>query len=468
MRLNAKLFQTSTFRLAALYLILFAISVGALLGYVYWNTALLLERQTDETIRAEVQGLADQYRLRGLRGIIDTIQRRSQENTGSVYLLIDADNRRVAGNLDKLPAEASTDENWIEFPLVVRHGGAEEQHVARGFHTDLSGDYELVVGRDVEALRQFAGIIRKTLFWALAIAIVLGLSGGLLMSRNFLHRVDAITAASRTIMDGNMSGRMPVTGSGDELDRLALALNEMLDQIVRLMAGLQEVSSNVAHDLKTPLTRIKARVEGALRSGVTGEYREALEKTVEESDRLLQTFNALLSIARAEAGQSRAGLEPVDARTMLADVAELYEPMAEEAGGKLVVDANVELPVLADRQLLSQALSNLIDNALKYGAKEGEAPAIAVSGMLADGKVMIAVGDHGEGIPEQDRAHVTERFVRLEASRSRPGNGLGLSLVAGVMKLHGGQLVLEDNHPGLLATLVLPLCKSVPLAPVGR
>ncbi len=460
MRLNAKLFQTSTFRLAALYLILFAISVGALLGYVYWNTALLLERQTDETIRAEIQGLADQYRLRGLRGIIDTIQRRSQEDTGSVYLLTDAGDRRIAGNLDKLPAEASTNENWIEFPLVVRHGGAEEQHVARGFHTDLSGDYELVVGRDVEALRQFAGIIRNTLFWTLAIAIVLGLGGGLLMSRNFLHRVDAITAASRTIMGGDMSGRMPVAGSGDELDRLALALNEMLDQIERLMAGLQEVSSNVAHDLKTPLTRIKARVEGALRSGVTGEYREALEKTVEESDRLLQTFNALLSIARAEAGQSRAGLEPVDARTILADVSELFEPMVEEAGGKLVVIANVPMPVLADRQLLAQAISNLIDNAIKYGLSGDEALAITVSGLVTEGKAMIEVGDHGEGISEADRGRVTGRFVRLEASRSRPGNGLGLSLVAGVMKLHGGQLVLEDNYPGLRAKLVLPLHRA--------
>ncbi|MGH6908451.1 MAG: sensor histidine kinase, partial [Aestuariivirga sp.] len=305
--------------------------------------------------------------------------------------------------------------------------------------------------------RQFAGIIRKTLFGALAIALVLGLGGGLLMSRNFLHRVDAITAASRSIMGGNMADRMPVSGTGDELDRLALALNAMLDQIERLMAGLQEVSSNVAHDLKTPLTRIKARVEGALRSSATNEYREALEKTVEESDRLLQTFNALLSIARAEAGQSRSALEPVDARTILADVAELYQPVAEEQGGRLRIDASEELHVLADRQLLAQAINNLIDNALKHGAREGEGPEITVSGMVAGGNIEISVGDRGEGIPETDRERVVERFVRLDRSRSRPGNGLGLSLAAGVMKLHGGHLVLDDNHPGLLAKLVLPL-----------
>ncbi|MBI2719367.1 MAG: HAMP domain-containing protein [Rhizobiales bacterium] len=460
MQLNYKILQTSTFRLSALYLLLFAISVAALLGYIYLNTTVLLERQTDDTIRAEVQGLADQYRLRGLAGIIETIQRRSREDTGSIYLLADPNNKAVAGNLDTLPNQATTDSEWIEFALDVKHGGLVEQHEARAFHADLTGNYELVVGRDVEPLRQFAGIIRGTVYWALGIALVLGLGGGLLMSRNFLRRVDAITEASRSIMDGNMAGRMPVSGSGDELDRLALALNAMLEQIERLMAGMKEVSSNVAHDLKTPLTRIKANVESALRSGNDEEYREALEKTVEESDRLLQTFNALLSITRAESGQSRSGLEPLDARAILDDVAELYEPMAEELGGGLVVEADGELPVMADRQLLAQALNNLIDNALKYGAKEGEAPQITVSGRVDGDKVVIAVGDRGDGISEQDREHVVERFVRLDSSRSRPGNGLGLSLVSGVMKLHGGSLQLGDNHPGLLAKLVLPLHRA--------
>jgi signal transduction histidine kinase len=452
-----KLLRTSTFRLAALYLILFAISVGALLGYVYWNTAILLERQTDETIRAEVQALADQYRIRGLNGIIDTIRRRSADDSGSVYLLADSEGRPVAGNLTKLPDMPEDRASWIEFPLEISKGQGRERHVARAFHTDLEGDFELVVGRDVEALRQFANIIRSTIYYALAIALVLGLGGGVLMSRNFLRRVDAITEASRTIMDGNMAGRMPVHGSNDELDRLALALNEMLDQIERLMAAMTEVSSNVAHDLKTPLTRIKARVEAALRSGSTDEYRSALERTVDESDRLLATFNALLSIARAEAGQARSGLVGLDASAIITEVAELYEPMAEEAGGALTCDAPAGLSVLGYRQLLAQALINLIDNALKYGASPGEAPEISVSGWVDDDKVMIAVRDHGVGIAPEDRGRVTDRFVRLDASRSQPGNGLGLSLVSGVMKLHKGTFVLEDNHPGLTAKLVLPL-----------
>lgn len=452
-----KLLKTSSFKLAAVFLLVFALSVGGLLGYVYLNTSVLLESQTDDTIRAEVQALADQYQLRGLAGIIDTVRRRSQEDTGSVYLLTDPAGNRIAGNIDKLPPQAQNDDlNWIEFPVEVRVGGEVESHAVRAFHADLDGDYELVVGRDVEALRKFDALIRRTLVVTLGLAVIVGLGAGFLTSRNFLRRVDSITAASRGIMNGNMAGRMPVSGSGDELDRLAQALNEMLDQIERLMTGMKEVSSNVAHDLKTPLTRIKARVESALRSGEASEYREALDKTVEESDRLLQTFNALLSIARAEAGQSRAGLVAVDASDILSDVTDLYEPLVEEEGGRLVLHAEPGLLVNGDRQLIAQAVSNLIDNALKYGTVD-EAPAeITVEGSHDRDRVVISVSDRGPGIAEIDRERVLERFVRLDESRSKPGNGLGLSLVAGVMKLHGGAVTLEDNAPGLRVRLVLP------------
>ncbi len=458
MQFNPKILKTSTFRLAAIYLLVFAVSVGAILAYVYWNTAGLLERQTDATIRAEVQALADQYRILGLRGIVDTIERRSAERGGGIYLLADAGDKRVAGNLESVPPQMIDESGWIDFPLDIKIGQTLQRRSARAFHADLTGDYELVVGRDVQESRLFADIIRRTLYWALGIALVLGLGGGWLTSRNFLRRVDAITDASRTIMGGDLSSRMPVAGSGDELDKLARSLNEMLDQIERLMTGMKEVTSNVAHDLKTPLTRLKARVESALRSNSKSEYRAALDKTIEESDRLLQTFNALLSIARAESGQSRDMLQAIDAREIVEDVAELYEPIAEEAGGTLTVSVVPGLNVLADRQLLSQALSNLVDNALKYGVtEENPKPQIEITGRLEEGSVVIFVADRGAGIPPEDRARVLDRFVRLEPSRSKPGNGLGLSLVAGVMKLHGGALLLEDNEPGLRAKLVLPL-----------
>lgn len=456
-----KLLKTTSFRLSAVFLLIFALSVGGLLGYVYLNTSVLLESQTDDTIRAEVQALADQYQLRGLAGIIETVRRRSQEDTGSVYLLTDPQGDRIAGNIDKLPPQAHNDDlDWIEFPVEMRVGGETESHTVRAFHADLDGDYELVVGRDVQVLRKFDAIIRRTLIVTLGLALIVGLGAGYLTSRNFLRRVDSITAASRGIMNGNMAGRMPVSGSGDELDRLALALNEMLGQIERLMTGMKEVSSNVAHDLKTPLTRIKARVESALRSGDAAEYREALDKTVEESDHLLQTFNALLSIARAEAGQSGASLVPVDVSDILSDVTDLYEPLVEEEGGTLKHQTEPGLLVNGDRQLIAQAVSNLIDNALKYGTVEETPAEITVEGARDSGSVVITVADRGSGVAESDRQRVLERFVRLDESRSRPGSGLGLSLVAGVMKLHGGSVQLEDNAPGLRVKLVLPSQKA--------
>ncbi|MFZ5678001.1 MAG: HAMP domain-containing sensor histidine kinase [Pseudomonadota bacterium] len=453
-----KLFHTSTFRLSAVYLIVFILSVGAILAYIYWNTAGLLERQTDETIRAEVQGLADQYRIRGLDGVLDTVRRRSSDDSGSIYLLTTPEGVRMAGNLVSVPDEiAIEDSGWTEFPFNVKTSTGTEPHRARAYYTELPGENVLVVGRDIEDMRQFATIIRNTLITGTLIALALGIGGGLLTSRNFLRRVDAITDASRSIMQGDLSGRMPVQGTGDELDRLASSLNQMLDQIERLMRGMQEVSSNVAHDLRTPLTRIKARAESALRSGAEGDFKAALEQTIDESDRLLQTFNALLSIAKAESGQSREGLQPVDAAVILNEVAELYEPFAEDQGGSLKTEISGELNVRANRQLLAQAISNLVDNALKYGESPASGtPEIHVTGGIEGDEAVITVSDRGRGVAPEDRLHVLERFVRLDESRSRPGNGLGLSLVAGVMKLHDGRVMLEDNGPGLKVKLVLP------------
>jgi signal transduction histidine kinase len=453
-QLNTKVFSTSTFRLAAIYFSLFALSVAAILTYIVYNTVGLLERQIDETIRAEVLGLSDQYRLRGLRGVVDVIQRRSDDNNATIYLLVNPDSQRLVGNLEKLPKEVGPESGWIDFPLTVKLADGPVLHTARAYHTDLSGGFQLLVGRDVDELRQFSDLIWRTIYVAVPISLLLGLGGGFLTSRNFLRRVNDITGASRSIMDGDLSQRMPVKGTNDELDRLSLSLNEMLDQIERLMAGMKEVTSNVAHDLKTPLTRLRARVDAALRSSDPEEYRAALTQTIDESDRLLQTFNALLSIARAEAGQSREGLQTIKLNDVLEDVAELYEPLVEDAGGRLTWAVDGDLEVRADRQLMSQAVSNLIDNAIKYG---GSGVTIDLQGSALKDSAHVIVADNGSGIPESDRERVKGRFVRLDESRTKPGNGLGLALVSSVMKLHGGQLILEDNGPGLRVRLVLPL-----------
>jgi signal transduction histidine kinase len=454
--ISLNLLRTSTFRLAAVYLFVFALSVAAILGYVYWNTAVLLERQIDNSIRSEIATIANEYQQTGLPGLLEAMDRRSELESNHVYLFTNPLGRRLAGNLNALPVAATGRSGWIDFSYAVETAQGLDRRAARAYYSELEDGYRVLIGRDVDELRQFGRIIRTSLLWAVAITLVLGLSGGLLTSRNFLRRIDQIAGTSKTIMAGDLAERMPVSGTGDELDRLASSLNAMLDQIERLMAGMQEISTNVAHDLRTPLSRLKARAEDALRSGSTADHRQALEQVLEETDKLLATFNALLAIARAESGQVREGLEPLDAAAVAREVAELYEPSVEEAGGAITVAAGHPSLVQADRELLAQALANLIDNALKYGANGAAGPHIAVSVSEIDSQVAIEVADRGPGIPEPDRERVKERFVRLEPSRSKPGSGLGLSLASGIMKLHRGHLELTDNAPGLRARLVLP------------
>lgn len=457
MPVSLKLLKTSTFRLAAVYLVVFALSVGAILAYVYWNTALLIERQIETAVHAELGILGEQAAQAGMQGLTDAVRRRSGQNPGSVYLLTNFLGRRLAGNLDGLPEAAIKGQGWIEFSYTVETSEGLEHHRARAYHLRLPNGSVLIVGRDIEERRRFAALIRRTLYFAVGFTILLGLVGGLLMSRNFLHRIESITAASRTIMAGDLSKRVPVSGTGDELDQLSINLNQMLDQIERLMAGMREISTNVAHDLRTPLTRLRSRVEAALRTGDAGAHKAALEQTIEDADALLATFNALLSIARSEAGQVREGLHPVDLKEVLTDIAELFAPLAEEQGGSLKLEADRSLEVRADRQLLAQAISNLIDNALKYGVPVGRnVPEITLSLTATPSDAVIAVADRGPGIAAEDRSRVTERFVRLDRARTLPGSGLGLSLAQAIARLHNGKLLLKDNAPGLLVELVLP------------
>ena len=318
-----------------------------------------------------------------------------------------------------------------------------------------------MVGRDLEERERLFGIIANAGQWSLALVIVLGLAGGFFVSRRVLSRIDAMTEKAQVIMAGDLAGRLPIAGTGDELDRLADHLNAMLERIEALMRGLKEVSDNIAHDLKTPLTRLRNRCEEALRGATSvADYRAVLEATIAESDDLIRTFNALLMIARAESGQARDNMTEFDAAEIARDVTELYEPLAEEKGLALTVEAPDAAPVRGNRELVGQALANLVDNAIKYAEPNGKAngePAEIIVRAGNDGeRIMLSVADRGPGIPEADRGRVVERFVRLEQSRSKPGSGLGLSLASAVARLHGGELKLEDNHPGLRSTIALP------------
>jgi signal transduction histidine kinase len=461
--LPINLLKTSTFRLAVLYLGLFAASSSLLLSYVYWNTAGFLVRQTDEAVQAEITGLAEQYAQGGLPLLVHTVIQRSRDPGQSLYLVLDPAGRVLAGNLDVRPSKVPGADGWMDFIYSRKGLEGVEMKAARARAFYLPEGFYLLVGRDVQERREIESLITNALIWAIALTVALGLVGGLFMSRNMLARVDEINKSSLDIMGGDLSRRLPIAGSGDELDQLGRNLNAMLDQIEALMTGMRQVTDNVAHDLRSPLNRMRNRLEVTLLQDIsTDEYRQVLERTIMEADHLLTTFNALLMIARAEAGSLRESMTNVDPATILRDAAELYEPVAEESGFVLNVQAEDGLQVRGNRELLSQVLTNLIDNAIKHGKPTvtGDgAPPPSIDVNLASnghGRVEMSVADHGAGIPADQYGRVLERFVRLETSRNTPGSGLGLSLVAAVARLHGGRIELADNKPGLKVTLSLP------------
>jgi signal transduction histidine kinase len=457
----AKLFRATAFRLTLVYLLVFALFAAFLLGYFALNTRRLITEEITSTVDAEITGLAEQYNQGGIRRLVFVIETRSRRPGSSLYLVTTPSGEGLAGNIGSLVPGVLAKPGWLETAYRRLEDPETAEHHALVRVLQLPGGFRLLVGRDLEERERLFDIIATAGRWSVAIVIILGVAGGVFVSKRVLNRVDAMTLTAQTIMAGDLSGRLPIAGSGDELDRLASNLNAMLERIEALMRGLKEVSDNVAHDLRTPLTRLRNRAEEALRTAKDEPgYRSALEATIEESDGLISTFNALLMIARAESGEARENMSEFDAAEVAQDVSELYEPLADTKGLALRVEAT-PAPVKGNRELVSQALANLVDNAIKYAEPQGHAangtPAeILVTAGSEGDRIKLAVRDGGPGIPESDRAHAIERFVRLEQSRTKPGSGLGLSLAAAVARLHGGELKLEDNAPGLKAVLDLP------------
>lgn len=459
-----RLFQTSIFRIALLYLLLLGVTLTVLLGFIYWQTAGLIERQTDETVQSEIRGLAEQYSDEGLLRLMEVIHQRSgpRGTAENVYLLTGPAYQPLAGNLTNWPAAASEAEGWLEVTLARRDDPSGVPHVIRGRAFDLAGGYHLFVGRDTLARGDFRSIMAGALAWAVLPALLLGLIGGALIGRYSLTRVDAVRAASEDIVRGDLSRRVPLAGSGDEFDRLATTINQMLEQIETLMGGMRLVTDSLAHDLRSPLTRARSAIEMALRRPGHGDgdaaedYRRALEQTAAELEIILRTFEALINIAQAEAGLNRLTLGELDLSALVGDLLEVYQPIAEEAGLELDGDLAEGVTVRGHRQLLGQALANLLDNAVKYSPAGGR---ICV-GLVADEEARLTVADSGPGVPADDRRRVLQRFVRLDTSRGTPGSGLGLSLVAAVAKLHDVALTLDGNPsslgPGLKVTLSFP------------
>jgi signal transduction histidine kinase len=461
-----RLFRTTGFKLSATFLAVFALFAAFLIGYIASNTTGILQAEMREAVDHELRSMSLQYQRGGVPHLARVVELRSRQPGASLYLLTDENGGKIAGNVETVPA--SVLEGYGPKARVVPYvwrdeEGSEQRQSALVRVVDLGDGGRFLVGRDVSEIEQVIGIVRRALVLTAALTVVLGLAASIFVSRRVLKRVDSIAETSRRFAGGDLGGRLDVTGSGDEFDRLAESLNTMLTRIERLMLGLKEVSDNIAHDLKTPLTRMRSRVERVLTEGGTeAEYREAMEGTIEEADQLIRTFDALLMIAQVEAGSSDAAFSLFDASALARDIYELYEPLAEEAGVALTLKSDTPVKVSANRELISQALANLVDNAVKYAQEASEHPEVVISVSEEDGVVTLGVSDNGSGIAEVDRARATERFVRLEASRSKPGAGLGLSLASAVAQLHGGDLVLTDNCPGLAAIL------HVPSAAAGR
>jgi signal transduction histidine kinase len=457
-----------TFRLALLYALLMGISVVILLGFIYWSTAGYMTRQTDATIEAEIKGLAEQYRRRGLSGLTTLVAERSARTPAGagVYLLADDDYRPLVGNIDAWPGVEPDRAGWIDFRLrdVAPDGASvrDGEHAARAKVFRLRGGLRLLVGRDVRELTAIRNLIRETLGWGLAITAALALAGGWVISAGVKRRVEAVNQVSREIMEGDLSRRIPSDGSGDEFDQLAVNLNRMLARIEALMASIRQVSDNIAHDLRTPLSRLHTKLSQLRDLDLGPDAADGVDEAIADAEELLAAFNALLRIARVESGSRRAAFADLDPVVLLHDVAELYEPLAADKGQRLEVspaqpdagDGSGDGPrVHGDRDLLFQALANLLDNAIKYTPPGGHIRVAAEP--TADGDIVLGVSDSGPGIPPELRDKVLQRFYRVDASRSAPGHGLGLSLVQAVAQLHGAELRLEDAAPGLRVTLRL-------------
>ncbi len=476
--------RSAGIRLATAYAALFGMSALALVLFIWWATAGLLERQVEATIHADAQGLLDRIGEGGLPALIESVQDRMSEDVDdeTLYLLVDGEGHHLAGNLEHWPAAVTVAGAWYELP-VQRAGTRALAEVER---IDLPGHFRLLVGRDVRTRAQLRQLLTGALLWALALVAGLGVAGALVVRGLFRGMLANVSRTSEAIAAGDLAQRVRLSGRGDEFDRLAETINDMLDRIARLMDGVRQVSNAIAHDLRTPITRARARLEdAALHADSDGELRAAVERAVADLDGVTAVFQALLRIAEIEAGSRRAAFARFDCVPVLRDLAELYGALAEERGLELALALPAALWMRGDRDLLQQAVANLLDNAVKFSPAGGTVLLAAATGPEVDAMghsadepapaaavppaargLRITVSDRGPGIPAGDRDKAPERFFRGEAARHTPGSGLGLALVQAVAQLHGGTLRLGDAAPGLRATLALPVPDQADALPV--
>ncbi len=452
-------FKSSAFRITLIYVVLFGLSVSIILGFVYWSTIVYTTNQTEQEINAELLVLSKAYERRGYPGLVTLLSdrvriQRQRPGDSSVYLLVDEQFQTLVGNISSWPKIAQDRrDGWLDFQLDYNRDGVEGEYTARARTFVVEDRYSLLVGQGMRDLENLKSLVGRALFWGLGLTLVLGVIGGFMMRQTLSRRLSTINQTARKIMHGDLRMRIDAKGTGDEFDELAVNLNSMLDQIEGGMEGVRRVSDNIAHDLKTPLARLKNRVE-ELRFKVSGnvEQENSVDQIIHEADGLLATFNALLRIARIEYSEQRKGFKNVDINSILYDIEELYEPLIEEKGQKLNVQLSQTVEVWADRDMLFQAFANLIDNAIKYTPENGT---ISIRSHSMAGKWCLEIADNGPGIPQNEHEKVVQRFYRLDQSRTTPGSGLGLALVFAVLKVHSMKLDFSDNNPGLKVTVTV-------------
>jgi len=419
-------------------------------------------RQTDVEINAEIQELTDVYNRKGYPGLVTLLSERVQPRPGNstLYLLADYQFQRLVSNMTGWP-RMSVDRKggWLDFKLGYVLDKGDKDFNARARAVLLDNRYNLLVGKGMQDLTTLKALVGRALIWGLLLTVALGIIGGLMMRRTLSSRLGSINQTSRKIMQGDLRRRIVTSGTGDEFDELAGNLNSMLDQIEHGMEGVRRVSDNIAHDLKTPLARLKNRVE-ELKFRVAGRTEEelAVDQIIHEADGLLATFNALLRIARIEYSEQRKGFKSVDLNSILYDLQELYEPLIEEKGQRFNVEISQTMEISADRDMLFQAFANLLDNAIKYTPNEGE---ITIRSVKEGVNWYVEISDNGPGIPEEAHEKVVQRFYRLDQSRTTPGSGLGLALVFAVLKLHKLGLSFSDNKPGLCVRVSASISEQV-------
>ena len=434
------------------YMAVFLVSSAGLAAFVARSSEHLIERQVQDAVDLEAGGLSERYRAQGAAGLSALIAERLRQDVGrqSVYLLSGADGQRAAGNLYRWPVLPAESDGWARFDAERIGDMVTVPVVARVY--SLPDGHDLLVGRVLTDAHALNAAITGVVGWGMGLTILLGVVGALILARHLVRRVDALGITADNIMQGHMASRMVLSGSGDEFDRLASSFNRMMDEIQHLVESIRLVSDNIAHDLRTPLNRLRSRMDVALLSPpAPGQYAALLEDCLRDADHLLATFNALLTISRAESGARLHQFAALDPAELVGDVVELYEPLAQEKNQSVTVNLTPGLRLQGDRHLLFQAVANLLDNAVKYTPPNGY---IQASVQVISGQIEIAVSDSGPGIPADQYDRVQERFARLDETRTTPGNGLGLSLVRAVAGLHLAQLHLSGNDPGLRVSLL--------------